>query len=79
MTFPIIDTVPEISKLTALDTSGGFILQASIEIADNNSTELKEKASQQLHAMKETLRASVNLVPGDRLALDTRVPVRRVR
>jgi mediator of RNA polymerase II transcription subunit 18, fungi type len=79
VTFPTINTVPDNSKLTPLDPSGGFILQASIEIADSNSTELKEKASQQILAMKETLRASVNLLPGDRLALDTRVPVRRVR
>lgn len=74
-----INTVPDVSKLSPLDSSGGYVLQASIEIADGNSTDLKDKATQQLLAIKETLRSSVDLAPGDRLALDTRVPVKRVR
>ncbi|KAF7508261.1 hypothetical protein GJ744_009406 [Endocarpon pusillum] len=74
-----INTTPDISKLTPLDPSEGYVLQASIEIADGNSPDLKDKATQQLLAIKDTLRSSVDLTPGDRLALDTRVPVRRVR
>ena len=75
----IVDTVPDISKLVPLDPSGGYVLQASIEIADGNSPDLKDNATQQLLAMKETLRSSVRLEPGDRLALDTRVPARKAR
>lgn len=79
ITFSTVNTIPDISKLHPLDSSGGYILQASIEIADGNSPDLKDKATQQLLALKETLRSIVHLEPGDRLALDTRVPVRRVR
>lgn len=79
ITFAAINTVPDISDLTPLDPSGAFILQASIEIADGNSTELKDRASQQLLAMKEILRFSVDLAPGDRLALDARIPMKRGR
>lgn len=77
--FHSINTLPDVTKLTALDPNGSFVLQASIEIADGGNPELKDKAAQQLLAMKETMRGSVILAPGDRLALDTRVPVRRVR
>lgn len=59
-----------------LDGSKGFVLQASLEAADGNNPEVKEKAVQQMLAMKETLKQAVTLAPGDRLALDTRVPVR---
>lgn len=78
-TFSSVNTHPDISKFPPLDASGSYVLQASIEIVDGNSPDLKDKATQQLLAMKETLRPSVNLVPGDRLALDTRVPMRRPR
>jgi mediator of RNA polymerase II transcription subunit 18, fungi type len=78
-TFSSVNSIPTLSTLAPLDPSGAYILQASIEVADSNSADLKDKATQQLLAMKESLRSSVDLVPGDRLALDTRVPVRRVR
>ena len=78
ITFASVNTVPDVSKLTPVDPAGGYILQASIEIADAGSSELKDRATQQLLAMKEILRPSVLLDPGDRLALDTRVSVRRV-
>jgi mediator of RNA polymerase II transcription subunit 18, fungi type len=79
LTFSSLNTIPTLSTLTPLDPSGAYILQASIEIADGNNPDLKDKATQQLLAMKDSLRSSIDLVPGDRLALDTRVPVRRVR
>jgi Med18 protein len=78
-TFSTLNTVLDDSNLTPLDPSGSYVLQASIEIVDGNSPELKDQATQQLLAIKETLRSSISLEPGDRLALDTRVPVRRVR
>ena len=68
-------SLPEIDKLKPLDNSGGFVLQVSLEVVDGNNLELKEKAIAQLMAMKEILKQSVNIIPGDRLALDTRVPV----
>ena len=70
---------PPISDLQPLDSGKGFVLQASIEAPDGNNPEVKEKAVQQLTTMKETLKQAVALAPGDRLALDTRVPMRNNR
>ncbi|KAI1630106.1 mediator complex, subunit Med18 [Exophiala viscosa] len=64
-----------ISELQDLDGSGGYIVQASIDVVDGNNPELKERASRQLLAIKEALKQAVDLTPGDRLALDTRLPV----
>lgn len=63
-----------------LDGSGGYTLQASIEVVDGNNPELRDRATRQLLAMKETLKQAVTLLTGDRLALDTRMalPSRRV-
>jgi mediator of RNA polymerase II transcription subunit 18, fungi type len=72
-------SIPPVSELRPLDSSKGFVLQASIEAVDGNNHEVKEKAVQQLMAMKETLKQAVTLAPGDRLALDTRVPIRNNR
>jgi hypothetical protein len=71
--------LPPLSDPQPLDSNKGFVLQASIEAADGNNPEVKEKAVQQLMAMKETLKQAVTLAPGDRLALDTRVPIRNIR
>ena len=70
---------PPTEDLAPLDGTGGWVLQGSIEAVDGTNTELKDRATRQLLAMKETLKESVNLVPGDRLALDTRLPVSSVR
>lgn len=64
-----------ISELPELDGSGGYLIQASIDVVDGNNPELKDRATRQLLASKEALRQAVDLTPGDRLALDTRVPV----
>ena len=71
--------MPRVSALQPLDANNGFVLQASIEAMDGSNPEMKEKAVQQLTAMKEMLRQAVTLSPGDRLALDTRVPMRNIR
>jgi DNA phosphorothioation-dependent restriction protein DptG len=71
--------MPHVSELQPLDANNGFVLQASIEAVDGSNPEVKEKAVQQLMAMKETLKQAVTLAPGDRLALDTRVPMRNMR
>ena len=72
-------SIPPVADLQPFDSSKGFILQASIEAVDGNNPEVKEKAVQQLMAIKETLKQAVTLAPGDRLALDTRVPIRANR
>lgn len=75
-----ISKVPLTSELRLLDPSGGWIVQAAVEISDANIQELKDRATRQLLTWKDTLRQSVNLAPADRLALDTRIPmpVRRI-
>lgn len=60
-----------------LDGSGGYLLQASIEGLEGNNQEVQDRATGQLLAMKETLKQAVDLTPGDRLALDTRVSIVR--
>lgn len=63
-----------------MDTTETYVLQASIDIVDGNSEDLKNRASEQLVSMRETLKQAVALAPADRLALDMRiaVPMRRV-
>ncbi|KAJ9607951.1 Mediator of RNA polymerase II transcription subunit 18 [Cladophialophora chaetospira] len=63
-----------ISDLPDLDGSGSFIVQASIDMVDGNNSELKDRATRQLLGIKEALKQAVDLTPGDRLALDTRLP-----
>ncbi len=65
----------DISSLPNLDGSGGYLIQASIEVVDGNNPELKDRATRQLLAHKEALKQAVELTPGDRLGLDTRVSV----
>lgn len=66
--------------MSLVDLTGAYVLQASIDIVDGNSEDLKIRASEQLVSMRDTLRQAVNLGPADRLSLDMRiaVPVRRV-
>ncbi|KAK5053764.1 hypothetical protein LTR84_001725 [Exophiala bonariae] len=66
-----------ISELPELDGSGGALLQTSIDVVDGNNPELKDKATRQLLALKEGFKQAVDLTPGDRLALDTRLIVNR--
>lgn len=63
-----------------MDATETYVLQASIEILDGNSEDLKNRASEQLVFIRETLKQAVTLAPADRLALDMRiaVPMRRV-
>jgi len=62
------------SELRELDGSGGALLHASIDVTDGNNPELKDRATRQLLALKESFKQAVDLTPGDRLALDTRLP-----
>ena len=61
--------------INPLDGSGGYLLEASIQAIDGNNQELKDRATAQLLNLKETLKQAVTLTPGDRLSLDTKLPV----
>lgn len=69
--------VDKSDETSLFDISGAYILQASIDAVDGSTAELKDRASAQLLALRDTLKQAVTLTPGDRLALDTRAPVRR--
>lgn len=62
---------PEPSTLQPLDPSGGYILQASVRL-EGTKPELLSKGTNELLALRETLKGVVDLEAGDRLALDTR-------
>jgi hypothetical protein len=70
-----VGAMPKTSSLSPLDKSEGYILSATIDTLDGSNTELRERAARQLLTMKETMKGAVTLTPGDRLALDTKVPV----
>jgi mediator of RNA polymerase II transcription subunit 18, fungi type len=70
-----VGTMPKNTSLSPLDKSEGYILSATIETLDGSNAELRERAARQLLTMKDTMKGAVNLTPGDRLALDTKVPV----
>jgi len=71
-----VSELPSPDKCRLLDASGSWLLEASIDIADGKAQDLRDRASRQLMSMRETLRPSVKLEKPDRLALDTRIPVR---
>lgn len=70
-----ISKLPARSDLTLLDPSEGYMLQATVDIVDGNVQELKDRATRQLLAFRETMKQAVSLRPADRLALDTRIPI----
>lgn len=70
---------PRMEDLSPLDSSDGWVVSASVEAVDGNNPELKDRATRQLLTIKEILKETVNLVPGDRLALDTRLPTNTAR
>ena len=64
----------DVDALPELDATGGYTLRASIDVTDGNNPELKDTATRQLLSLKETMRQAITLTPGDRLALDSRLP-----
>lgn len=72
---PSMEPLPWAS-LTLLDKSGTYVVQASAEIEDGSKPALMDRAAQQLLRLKESLKYSVVLAPGDRNALDTKVKTR---
>lgn len=71
-----ISQLPPPDRCRLLDPSESWILEASIDITDGKSQELRDRAMRQLLSMRETLAPAVKLEKPDRLALDTRIPVR---
>ena len=70
--------MPALDTMTTLDPSGGYVLQASIDLADSNNPELKRRGTEELLSLKEVFRGAIDLQPAERLSLDTRVNTRRV-
>jgi len=71
-----ISTLSPFDECRLLDASESWVLEASIDITDGKAQELRDRATRQLMSMRETLLPSVQLEKPDRLALDTRIPVR---
>ncbi|PGH07833.1 hypothetical protein GX51_01543 [Blastomyces parvus] len=65
--------LPPLDKMVPLDTSGAYVLQASITVQDSGNPDLLKANSQRLLGLKEHLKSVVKLEPEDRLSLDTRV------
>lgn len=63
---------PRFENLTLLDSSGAFLLQASIRIQDGSKPETMSAGINELRTFKELMKGVVDLEIGDRLALDTR-------
>lgn len=67
------DIMPKNKDLVPLSESKTVILTATVETTDGSNAELRERAIRELLIMKETMKGAVDLLPGDRLALDTKV------
>lgn len=65
--------LPPLDQMLLLDTSGAYILQASITVQDSGNPDMLKANSQRLLGLKEHLKSVVKLEPKDRLSLDTRV------
>ena len=72
-----VSELPPWAKLPLFDASGAYVLHAMVEIVDGNTQELRDRATRQLLALRDTLKSEVTLAQPDRLALDTRVPIVR--
>ncbi|MCJ1310538.1 Mediator of RNA polymerase II transcription subunit 18 [Agyrium rufum] len=64
---------PSAVDLETLDSSGSFILQASVRVQDGSKPEMMTRGISELVSFRDLMRGVVELEVGDRLALDTRV------
>jgi len=62
-----------IPKCRLLDTTGGYIVQAMVRVEEGSNVETMTQGTDELIALKETLKGAIELEIGDRLALDTRM------
>ncbi|QSS51415.1 RNA polymerase II mediator complex subunit Srb5 [Histoplasma capsulatum var. duboisii H88] len=65
--------LPPLDQMLLLDTSGAYVLQASITVQDSGNPDMLKANSQRLLGLKEHLKSVVKLEPKDRLSLGTRV------
>jgi mediator of RNA polymerase II transcription subunit 18 len=61
------------ANIQALDTSGAYVVEASIRATDESSSELREKAKKELLGFSKSLEGAIDFYAPDRLVLDTRV------
>ncbi|KAL1981523.1 hypothetical protein VTN96DRAFT_2504 [Rasamsonia emersonii] len=66
-------SLPPLEKMSLLDQSGSYVLQAAVTVQDGSNQETMKIATQQLFNLKDQLKTAVKLEPADRLSLDTRV------
>lgn len=68
-----LDARPDAEAWTSIDPSGAWILQASVRVQDGSKPEPMTLATNELLAFQEVIKGVVDLEPGNRLAMDTRV------
>ncbi|KAK6347704.1 Mediator of RNA polymerase II transcription subunit 18 [Orbilia javanica] len=61
------------NSLRQLDPADSFLLQASIKVLSANEQETMNKGVEELKTIRAELKGVIELEPGDRLSLDTRV------
>ena len=66
-------TITKSQSWHLLDPSGAYIVQAAMRVQDGSKVETMTKGVNELLSLKEMLNGVVEMVMGDRLALDTRV------
>lgn len=66
-------SLPALSDLVLLDTSGGWVLEATVRVEDRSKPALVRAGSEQLLALRSELRGAIELRVPERLSMDTRV------
>jgi mediator of RNA polymerase II transcription subunit 18, fungi type len=65
--------LPDLANLHPLDSSGSYVVEAYVRIADGSTTSLRDRASKELLSFAESLKGSVDLRVPDRFAMDPRL------
>jgi mediator of RNA polymerase II transcription subunit 18 len=68
-----LKVLPPLSSFELLDGSGTYLLQAAVRVSDGSKPELMATGVKELIHIRDMLKSVVDLKPGDRLAMDTRV------
>ncbi|KAI5301847.1 Mediator of RNA polymerase II transcription subunit 18 [Ascosphaera pollenicola] len=66
------DKLPALDAMLPLDSTGSYILQASLTVEDGADPDLIRNGADRLLALKDRLKFLLPLEPVDRLSLDTR-------
>ena len=70
---PLTLPAPGSENFKVMDDSGAYIVEALIRTTDESTSELREKAKEELLAFAKSVDGAVDFHAPDRLALDTRV------